>query len=46
MLVLYPWQRKAIEKQGIDLTLWTNSEGVTATELAKQQKDAGFKVFQ
>ena len=46
VLVLYPTQRKAIEKQGIDLTLWTNSEGVTATELAKQQKDAGFKVFQ
>ena len=45
VLVLYPWQRKALEKQGIDLTLWTNTEGVTATELAKQQKEAGFKVF-
>ena len=46
VLVLYPTERKAIEKQGIDLTLWTNTEGVTATELARQQKDAGFKVFQ
>src|SRR5262245_44650169 len=45
VLVLYPWQRKALEKQGIDLALWTNTEGVTATELAKQQEDAGFKVF-
>ena len=45
VLVLYPWQRKGLEKQGIDLTLWTNTEGVTATELAKQQEDAGFKVF-
>ena len=31
VLVLYPTERKAIEKQGIDLTLWTNTEGVTAT---------------
>jgi hypothetical protein len=46
VLVLYPWERKAIEKQGIDLALWTNTEGVTATELAAQQEDAGFKVFQ
>jgi Zinc carboxypeptidase/Immune inhibitor A-like, MAM domain len=46
VLVLYPWQRQAIEKQGIDLVLWTNTEGVTATELAAQQEAAGFKVFQ
>jgi Zinc carboxypeptidase/Immune inhibitor A-like, MAM domain len=46
VLVLYPWQRKAIEKQGIDLVLWTNTEGVTATDLAAQQEAAGFKVFQ
>ena len=46
VLVLYPWQRTAIEKQGIDLAVWTNTEGVSATELAAQQQDAGFKVFQ
>ena len=46
VFVLYPWERKAIEKQGIDLALWTNTEGVTATELAAQQEDAGFTVFQ
>jgi len=46
VLVLYPWERKAIEKQGIDVALWTNTEGVTATELARQQRDVGFKVFQ
>ncbi|HXU97106.1 MAG TPA: M14 family zinc carboxypeptidase [Jiangellaceae bacterium] len=45
VLVLYPWQRTAIEKQGVDLTLWTNTEGVTATELAAQQEAAGFKVW-
>ena len=45
VLVLYPWERKAIEKQGIDLAVWTNTEGVTATELAAQQEAAGFKVF-
>ena len=44
MLVLYPWQRKAIEKQDIDLALWTNTEGVTATE-RPQQEAAGFKVL-
>ena len=45
VLVLYPWQRKGLEKQGIDMTLWTNTEGVSATELAEQQEVAGFKVF-
>lgn len=43
VLVLYPWQRKAIEKQDIDLALWTNTEGVTATELAAQQEAAGLR---
>ena len=46
VLVLYPWQRKALEKQGVDLVPWTNTEGVTATDLAAQQESAGFKVFQ
>jgi hypothetical protein len=46
VLVLYPWQRKALEKEGVDLVLWTNTEGVTATDLAAQQESAGFKVFQ
>jgi Zinc carboxypeptidase len=45
VLVLYPWQRKAVEKQGVDLTVWTNTEGVSATKLAAQQEAAGFKVF-
>src|SRR5262245_20749476 len=45
VLVLYPWQRTAVEKQGIDLSLWTNTEGVTATDLAAQQQSAGFKVW-
>ena len=45
VLVLYPWQKNAIEKQGVDLELWTNTEGVTATKLAAQQKAAGFKVW-
>ncbi|HET6953669.1 MAG TPA: M14 family zinc carboxypeptidase [Acidimicrobiales bacterium] len=45
VLVLYPWQRTAIEKQGIDLVVWTNTEGVTATDLAAQQKDAGYTVW-
>ena len=45
VLVLYPWQRTAIEKQGIELSLWTNAAGVTATQLAAQQKAAGFKVW-
>ena len=46
VLVLYPSDRKAIEKQGIDLVLWTNTEGATATELAAQQQQAGYRVFQ
>ncbi|HET6685270.1 MAG TPA: M14 family zinc carboxypeptidase [Jiangellaceae bacterium] len=46
VLVLYPWQRTAIEKQGIDLVVWTNTEGVTATDLARQQRDAGYTVWQ
>jgi Zinc carboxypeptidase len=46
VLVLYPWERKAVEKQGVDLSLWTNTEGVTATDLAAQQQSAGFKVWQ
>jgi hypothetical protein len=45
VLVLYPWQRRALEKQGVDLEAWTNTEGVTATELAAQQEQAGFTVW-
>ena len=45
VLVLYPWQRNAVEKLGVDLELWTNTEGVTATKLAAQQEAAGFKVW-
>ena len=45
VLVLYPWQKNAVAKLGVDLELWTNTEGVTATKLAAQQKAAGFKVW-
>ena len=43
VLVLYPWQRKALEKQGVDLVPWTNTEGVTATDLAAQQEERGLQ---
>ena len=45
VLVLYPWQKNEVAKLGVDLELWTNTEGVTATKLAAQQKAAGFKVW-
>lgn len=45
VLVLYPWQRQAIEKQGIELAVWTNTEGASATKLAAEQEAAGFKVW-
>jgi Zinc carboxypeptidase/Immune inhibitor A-like, MAM domain len=45
VLVLYPSGRKALEKQGIALTLWRNDDGLTATQLASAQKAAGFKVW-
>jgi hypothetical protein len=45
VLVLYPWERAALEKQGVDLRLWTNDDGLTATELAAQQLSSGFKVW-
>jgi hypothetical protein len=45
VLVLYPWERQALVKQGIDLSLWKNDSGQTATELAATQHAAGFKVW-
>ncbi len=45
VVVLYPWEKSALEKQGIDLDLWRNSDGVTATKLSEAQKQAGYKVF-
>jgi hypothetical protein len=45
VFVLYPWERQALEKQGVELTLWTNDQGKTATELAAQQAAAGYKVW-
>ena len=44
-LVLYPWERAQLERVGIAVTVWTNDFGVTATELARQQTSAGFKVW-
>lgn len=45
VLVLYPWDRQAIEKQGIALEVWQNADGVTATQLSKAQATSGYKVF-
>ena len=45
VLVLYPWDRQALEKLGVDLQLWTNGSGLTATQLAAKQASAGFKVW-
>jgi hypothetical protein len=45
VFVLYPWERQGLEKQGVPLTLWTNDQGKTATELATQQAAAGYKVW-
>lgn len=45
VLVLYPWERQGLEKQGVSLTLWRNDSGLTATKLAAAQKAAGFKVW-
>jgi hypothetical protein len=44
-LVLYPFQVVGLEKQGIDLELWTNDAGLTSDQLAAQQAAAGFKVW-
>jgi hypothetical protein len=44
-LVLFPFERRGLEKQGIDLTLWRNDDGLTATRLAARQEAAGFKVW-
>ncbi len=45
VLVLYPWERTALLKQGVQLVLWRNDDGLTATQLAQQQSGAGFKVW-
>jgi hypothetical protein len=44
-LVLYPWQRKAVEKLGAHVRLWRNDAGKTATQLAREQAAAGYKVW-
>ena len=44
-LVLKPNERIAVRKMGVDLQLWRNDAGLTATQLAKQQSTAGFKVW-
>jgi hypothetical protein len=45
ILVLYPFERRGLEKQGIDLTIWRNDAGLTAQRLAAKQASAGFKVW-
>ncbi|MGI8617227.1 MAG: hypothetical protein ACR2L4_10685 [Actinomycetota bacterium] len=45
ILVLYPFDRRGLEKQGIDLTVWRNDAGLTAQRLAAKQDAAGFKVW-
>jgi len=45
VLVLYPWQKTAIAKLGVSLSLWKSDKGKTATQLADAQKTAGFKVW-
>jgi Zinc carboxypeptidase len=45
ILVLYPWERKALKRQGTDLTLWRNEAGLTARQLASRQASGGFKVW-
>jgi hypothetical protein len=44
-LVLYPWERKAVEKLGARVQLWRNDAGKTATQLASEQAAAGYKVW-
>ena len=44
-LVLYPNDVKALEKQGIELTLWRNDLGLTSTQLIAKQTSAGYKVW-
>jgi hypothetical protein len=44
-LVLSPTQREKVESQGIDLTLWRNAQGKTATRLAAEQASAGYEVW-
>jgi hypothetical protein len=44
-LVLKPNERIAVRKMGVNLELWRNDDGLTATQLAKQQSTAGFKVW-
>ena len=44
-LALKPNERMAVRKMGVTLVLWRNDNGLTATQLAKQQTSAGFKVW-
>ena len=44
-LVMYPFQARGLEKQGIDLSVWRNDAGLTAQRLAAKQENAGFKVW-
>jgi hypothetical protein len=44
-LVLYPRDKLALRKMGVDLELWRNDNGLTSIQLAKQQTSAGFKVW-
>jgi hypothetical protein len=44
-LVLYRNDKIALQKLGVDLKLWRNDEGLTATQLAAQQMSSGYKVW-
>lgn len=44
-LVLKPGEKVAVRKLGVDLQLWRNDNGLTTTQLAKEQTSAGYKVW-
>jgi hypothetical protein len=44
-LVLSPTDRKRLEGQGIDLTVWRNKNGKTVTQMAAAQQAGGFNVW-
>jgi hypothetical protein len=45
VIVMYPFEKTGLTKQGIHLELWRNDDGLTATQLSAQQTSAGFKVW-
>ena len=45
IIVMYPFEKTGLTRQGIDLELWRNDAGLTATQLSARQTSAGFKVW-